>query len=298
MINRNMEEMKLRDLYNIIPEAKYAILNFSNNSVVTINKADVEDDNSSFVRRSKRRLDETFNFYGIIQGDKIIYGTSGKFKETDYDGLVYRTFYPKCAKHNYFLFVMTGDCQYINEVMRKGYRRINKEFNAYMEKLEEESVKEWREMNEDMNNLPETCFSANGVPIIDINAEDEIKPNRKVDLYVTHGVINGNQVWQYKLVSPQFTHEFKSKCYPYNGREYVGQYMATTNGLNKILTNADKFNKVRIHADWSKRYADGIYKLPLGKWKPFNDECRAYVNTMLYLKNSLAKKGVAVCFAR
>lgn len=257
--------MRLQNVFENYPINSQVVLKFSNDNDVLITP-EMMDENSKFIRNSKRRLDEEFIFDGIIQGDAMIHGSDDTLANSECDGYMYRTFVK--GKCNYFLFIITNEkYRLLENIKRKSYKACKRESDEA------------------------------------ILTQARVAPNVEhvVDLYPTHdGTAAGHTYW-FSMESPMFR---KGCCLisddiVYDSRNiYVGQYMATIYGLRTVLKNADKISKVRIHADMTKQYGAGVYNLPLGKWRPFNQECSTYARMMNELKEELGKKGVSICFMK
>lgn len=254
--------MKLQNIFTKYPVNSQVVLKFSNDNDVLIT-ADMMDENSKFIRNSKRRLDEEFVFDGIIQGETMIHGDES-LALNECDGYMYRTFVK--GKCNYFLFIITNSkYMMLENIKRKSYKACRKE--------SDEAI----------------LRQATTAPNVEHVA----------DLYVTHDRVGVQTLYSFEMKSPLFRHALLSDEIEYvSNNEYVGQYMAVIYGLRTVLNNAEMFHKVRIYPDKEKRYAAGVYQLPLGKWRPFNQECATYARMMLELKDQLAQKGVSICFMK
>lgn len=256
--------MRLQNIFEKYPLTSQVVLKFSNDNDVLIT-ADMMDENSKFIRMSRRRLDEEFVFDGIIQGDVMMHGDES-LAANECDGHMYRTFCK--GKCNYFLFIITNEkYRLLENIKRKSYKTCRKESDEAILR----------------------------------QAAQTTEPNVEhvADLYVTHDRADEQTTYSFEMNSPLFRHSLLSDEIEYISRnEYVGQYMAVIYGLRVVLNNADMFHKIRIHPDTDKKYAAGVYNLPLGKWKPFNQECATYAKMMNELKDQLGKKGVSICFMK
>lgn len=254
--------MKLQDLFKIYPTTAQVVLKFSNNNDRLIVPADM-DINSKFIRSSKRRLDEEFFMDGIIQDDVIIHtSNTGTLVHETCDGYVFRTHVKdKC---DYFLFVILNEkYRMLENLRKKSYKSIKTESDRQLT----------------LNSIT--------------------KPNADREMSVCGGYVDGE--YYFSATSPLFVDKetYQSPLVPYTStHDYIGQYMGVCYALKIALKYADRLDKVKIYADKSLRYADGVYKLPLKQWRPFNAECKAYADTMLQLKDELSKKGVSICFMK
>lgn len=250
--------MKLLDIYNQYPTKTQVYLKFSNNNDRLITPGDM-DPNSKFVRASKRRLGEDFVFDGVIQGDVIIHGTSAQFQSTKCDGHLYRTVTK--GKTDYFLFIITNDeYKFLESLKKKSYKIVRQNSNRQLT----------------------------------LNSITEPNKDREISLVGTYD----NGEYYFMMKSPLFSVPiYESTHIPYNQRDYVGQYLGVIYGLKTALKYAaGKIDVVKIYRESNLKYSDGVYKLPLKKWKPFNTECQSYANEMIRLKEELAKVGISVVF--
>lgn len=253
--------MKLQNVFTQYPLTSQVVLKFSNNNDRLIVPSDM-DVNSKFIRSSKRRLGEDFVFDGIIQGDVVVHGTNAQLGNETCDGHVYRTHVKdKC---DYFLFVITNEKYVLLENLRKkSYSSLRTNSNRQLT----------------LNSIT--------------------KPNADREMSICGGYDDG--FYYFSATSPLFKDNatYQSMAVEYHtNHEYIGQYLGVCFGLKTALVHADKLDKVKVYSDKSLRYADGVYKLPLGNWRPFNQECQSYIDTITALKEELAKKGVSICFMK
>ena len=214
------------------------------------------DANSKFIRASKRRLAEDFLFDGVIQKDGAIIHGSEDLISDETVGCVYRT---RTCKNDYFLYV-SEDFKLLESVRRRSYSSIKKESNRQLT----------------LNSVAE--------------------PNKSRELSIVAGY-SGADYW-FCMSSPLFTvKEFKSPMQKNDtGYDYVGQYMGIILALKTALRYMDKLDVIKIYRDSSLKYSDGVFKLPLKKWSPFNKCCAQYVNEITSLKDRFQSGGVSLCF--
>lgn len=222
------------------------------------------DMNSKFVRRSRRRLnaDEIFYFDGIIQNSNIIYGDESLL-DSNPEGYVYRT-KSDVKKNDYFLFIST-DYELLNVVQKKTYNKMRKE----------------RDTQLTMNTL--------------------IPPNKDREMSIC-GFFD-DESWWFSASSPLFN---GGPGYYYTSQEHingvrypwVGQYKAIVYGLNVALKYTDKLDKVYVLYNPEYRNSEGIYKIPMGQWKPYGQDMQEYKRLMLELKDKFAAAGVSILFKK
>lgn len=234
------------------------VLKFVNNNDRLILPTDM-DPNSKFMRASKRRLGEDFVFDGIIQGDVIINGTEKNLGNTPADGYVYRTHTPN--KNDYFLFI-SENFKLLENIKKKSYKSVQQKSNQQLT----------------LNSITE--------------------PNKDRELSIVGGCC-GNDYW-FCMSSPLFSvKEYKSQVLQNTtGYEYAGQYMGVVYALKTALNYCDKIDVIKIYRDTSIRNCDGVFKLPLGEWKPFNKTGQAYIDEMHRLKKAFQEKGISICFKK